>query len=318
MGAGTVAELPPADAAPDLSGLDALIAGDAPEIGSAETFAAPELPSIEPAPADALAELGSLLIAEGVDLDLSTAGEAAPTLGDTPTMPAATDPAAPVDKAAVRAAADKAKAEEKQRKAAEREERRKQREAQKAEAANKPPAQPKIYFGNNKVGRLQHTLADSIGDFTLFEMKDVEGDVAAKSAENLNAMKELGTKVQNRVTYILEFAAGKSKSLNVVIATALKVLVRDGSITTGDKGNLMKELDGKYALSSARAMANNSVLAMKFLRMVVPGDKQQLVANGDSTLLPVVLQKLEPAAAVAPAEVPVEVPTEPATEDAAV
>lgn len=313
-----VPALPPAETPLALSDLSALMGDAGGEVADASTFAAPELPpSGEPAPADALAELGSLLSAEGVvDLGLSTAGDAAaPELPVIPALPAATDPGTPTDKVALKAAADKAKADEKAKKAAEREAKRKEREAKRAEAADKPPAAPKVFFGSNKVGRLQHTLAGSIADFTLFEMKDVEGDVQAKSAENLSAMKELGTKVQNRVTYILEFAAGKSKTLNSVIATALSVLARDGFITTGDKGNLMAALDGKYQLSSARAMANNSLLAMKFLRMVVDGDKKQLlVPNADSLLLPVVQQRLNPAPAASTEAAPTEPQPEPAAQ----
>lgn len=123
----------------------------------------------------------------------------------------------------------------------------------------------------SKAERITDKLGTSLSDYLVLELTDAAltgDDLKAKQSETMTALKDAGVKVQNRLTFIIEFAAGKSSKLNSVIHTALTVLKRDGKITTGESGNFMKELTKKYAKNSASAMGNNSIAALRTLKMI--------------------------------------------------
>lgn len=141
----------------------------------------------------------------------------------------------------------------------------------------------------SKVDRLQDKIGADLGDYTVLEVADgaLEGDsLAAKQAETIKAIEESGVKVQNRITFILEFMAGKSAKLNGVISTAFRLLKSDGAITTGDAGNLQVALvkDGK-TMASARSMTNNTIAAMRALKVMDKDPSGKYVANPQSLVL---------------------------------
>ncbi len=107
-------------------------------------------------------------------------------------------------------------------------------------------------------------------------------------------MNAVGTKVQNRVTYLIEFAGGKSAKLNDIAVAAMKLLKSDGKITTGEKGNLFAELSKTHAKSSANAMGNNTIGAMRVLKMVVSNEKGEYVPNPQSLYFLKISGMLEP------------------------
>jgi len=191
------------------------------------------------------------------------------------------------------AAAKKAKREEeKKQKEAERAAKKAAKEAEKA-------AKPKrVYFGSDKVGRLQHTLGEKFGDFMVLTTSDAAltgDDLAAKQKETVGIIEAMGSKVKNRATFLIDFVSGKSKELNNVLAICLRTLHADGKIVTGDKGNFHAALIAKpYAPSAARAMGNNTVNCFRQLKLLVPHatEKQTYVANPDSLLLAMANEKL--------------------------
>lgn len=151
------------------------------------------------------------------------------------------------------------------------------------ETPQKPATQPRKYY-SNKVERLNDRMGDKMNEFAILEVDDAERDLS-KLVEDFNAtMKGAGVKVQNRIGFFTEFVSGKSDRLNSVCAEAVKVLLTDGKITTGEKGNLHTRLMKKYSTASAKAMGGNTIIAMQKLKMVV-GDKGNWMPNPDSLYL---------------------------------
>lgn len=139
----------------------------------------------------------------------------------------------------------------------------------------------------SKAERITDKLGASLSDYLVLELSDAAltgEDLAAKQAETMVALKEAGVKVANRMTFLIEFAAGKSSKLNDIATKALQLLKTDGKITTGEKGNLFAELSKKYAKSSANAMGNNSISALRALKMITKGE-DGYIANPNSLYL---------------------------------
>lgn len=155
---------------------------------------------------------------------------------------------------------------------------------------------PRVFFGRNKIGRLEHRLGADLGKFLILDAADVELDDAAlvgKHDETKALIKGLGVKVQQRATNLIEFLSGKSQRLNPVIETALRILSKDGKIESGDKGNLHQKLLAKpYAATAARAMGNNTINMLKSLRIITESGKQCFVPNEGSALLPLVADRI--------------------------
>ena len=163
------------------------------------------------------------------------------------------------------------------------------RAAKKAEREAAKVGKPTRKHYASKVERLTDKLGDKLGENTVLEIADaiLEGDeLVAKQGETLLALKSAGIKVQNRMTFMLEFVAGKSAKLNGVIHTAFALLHKDGQLTTGGKGNVITALLAHpYSDSAAKAMGGNTILAMKALKVIVPTEKGTFVANPDSLIL---------------------------------
>lgn len=159
------------------------------------------------------------------------------------------------------------------------------------EAPKEAKVAPKIkrHYAN-KVDRLKETLEGGFYNAMLLTKLDIAlvGQARKdKEAETAKFIKTAGVKVQNRVTFLIEHAQGKTAKLNNVMQTALDVLKAEGKLTTGNEGNLVKALmaSGKTQATS-RAMAGNSIAAMRLLQMVVPSKEvQTFVANPESLFL---------------------------------
>jgi len=150
----------------------------------------------------------------------------------------------------------------------------------------KAPVMRKHYA--NKSERVTDKLGAELGAYTVLELSDASltGDeLATKQAETMEIMKAAGVKIQMRMGYLMEFAAGKASELNLVATTALKVLKTDGKITTGESGNLHLELVKKYSKGSANSMGNNTIAAMRSLKMISLSAKGEYVANPTSLFL---------------------------------
>lgn len=161
----------------------------------------------------------------------------------------------------------------------------KEKKAKKEKPEGEKKDAPKRKHYASKEERITDKFGAELGEYLILEVKDaaLEGDALKEAQENtLASMNAVGTKVQNRVTYLIEFAGGKSAKLNDIAVAAMKLLKSDGKITTGEKGNLFAELSKTHAKSSANAMGNNTIGAMRVLKMVVSNEKGEYVPNPQS------------------------------------
>src|SRR5690606_27785248 len=96
----------------------------------------------------------------------------------------------------------------------------------------------------------------------------------------------MNKKEQNRASNFVEWLSGKKSRLNNVLERVLKVLERDGVLTTGNEGNVIKDLLARpYSLGSARAMGGNTIGMFADLKVIVADGKGKFVPNPDSLLL---------------------------------
>lgn len=157
-------------------------------------------------------------------------------------------------------------------------------------AEKKAPVERKHYA--SKAERVTDKFGADLGSNMVLTLTDaaLEGEaLAAKQKETLdllqNGKEGVGVKVQNRITLLLEFVGGKSTKLNEVIERAFRILKKDGFIKSGEKGNLHVDLVTKYSPASARAMGNNTIAAMRNLKVIEKGADGNYVANPDSLVL---------------------------------
>lgn len=160
----------------------------------------------------------------------------------------------------------------------------------------KPAKEKKAKSDKPKAVRKHHAyrhelLADRMGadlpGYLVLELADasLEGDeLKAKQDEVYEALKGVGTKVQNRMSNIIEYAAGKIPSLNPVITTCFQLLAADGTLEVSEKGKLQEALRTKYSAASAKSMGNNSVAAMHKLKVVNKTASGQYALNPDSLI----------------------------------
>lgn len=152
----------------------------------------------------------------------------------------------------------------------------------------KKPLVRKCYASKSE--RLQDKLGSDLDGYMVREVKDAlldEAGIAAAVEETKKAIKEAGVKVQNRITFIIEFISGRSANLSPLVKSAFDMLEEEGKLTTGDKGNFyLKLLAHPYKEKSARSMGANTIAAMRVLKCIVPGENpHEWVANPDSLVL---------------------------------
>lgn len=165
---------------------------------------------------------------------------------------------------------------------------RQKKEKPEGEGETEPKAK-REYFGKDKVRRIETKLGDQLGDYMVLTLSDaaLEGE-ALKVAQRgtLDVINAMGEKVKNRATLLIEFIAGRRSSCNEIMLRALTILKKDGVLTRGAEGNLHKDLLARpYAENSARSMGDNTLRVLVGLKMVVPGEKNSLIANPESLLL---------------------------------
>lgn len=171
----------------------------------------------------------------------------------------------------------------------------------------------RLHF-SDKVERIKHRLGDKLGDFLVLEMNDalLEGDaLAQKQDETMAILKGMNVKEKNRASLLLDYAAGKSGKLNEVMHRAINVLNADGKLTTGDNGNLHKNLLARpYSAGAARSMGRNTINVFADLKIVKMVGKGEFVVNPDSLLLATINSKIAAPAAPVEAAAPVITPVE--------
>ncbi|KVH56779.1 hypothetical protein WS89_22640 [Burkholderia sp. MSMB1072] len=257
-----------------------------------------ELPEAAGSSAHADAELGALLAAieppAAVQADaiplaeivaqVETQEHYAMVAPDAPALPAMTDEEA----AKERLIAEEALADDLKAQVAE-------NTADPDAAAAKRERTPRVHYAN-KLDRIKARHGDNLGNYLVLEVADaeLEGDaLKAKQDETLAIIDGMGMKVKNRASLLIDWVSGKAAKPNEILKRALDVLVADGKITTGENGNLHKNLIAKpYSVSAARSMGRNTVTLMEKLKMLMPsGEKGAFSPNPESLLLMAALAK---------------------------
>lgn len=185
--------------------------------------------------------------------------------------------------------------------------------------APKAPRAPRMHY-QNKTDRIKARLGEKLGDYLVLEIDDasLEGDaLKAKQDETLAVIDAMAVKVKNRASLLIDWLSGKTAKPNEILKRALDVLFADGKITTGDNGNLHKNLLAKpYSASAARAMGRNTVTVMEKTKMVIQSGKGEFLPNPNSLFLAMAQQMLSPAAEESAEPIVEEATVEPVAEGA--
>lgn len=165
--------------------------------------------------------------------------------------------------------------------------------AAKEGAASKPAkpgrtVTPRRHY-SDKVERLKDRMGASLAEYTVLTTADAlvdETDLKVVMERTLEIIRSMNSKEKNRASNFMEFLSGKKGRLNEVLERVLRLLEREGYLTTGNGGNVMKDLMARpYSPASARAMGSNTVNMYAALKVIVPDGKGKYVANPDSLLL---------------------------------
>ena len=164
-----------------------------------------------------------------------------------------------------------------------------------AETATEAPAEKKAkeyvprYTNSTKSTVLQYRLGEKAQDYLILEDSDALLDEDGLKAKNAAVLKSIDDctqkKVQEKAVMLFTWVKNGGK-LNEVMARTMKVLARDGYITTGDKGNLHAELLSKpYSVGTARAQSGQMVTMLPMLHIAEKQQRGKLVANPHSMIL---------------------------------
>lgn len=163
----------------------------------------------------------------------------------------------------------------------------------KAKAPKAPkPAVPKI-ASSKKADVLRHRLGEKIGEYLVFDASDLELDEAALAAKQEQFLTDLddllADKVGDKALMLFDWMSkGKAVSeLNEVIKRALNLLIAEGELTSGDKGNLQLDLLKKpYSIGTARSQANQIFCLFPALGITTK-EKGKMALNPNSILMDV-------------------------------
>jgi len=170
-----------------------------------------------------------------------------------------------------------------------------------ADAVKKAEKEPKAYvprYTNASASKvLQHRLGDKWAEFLVLEVEDgmlSPEALAEKQSELLKMLdarpgtsEQGGTqkKVAEKIVMLFGWMS-KGGTLNEVMRRTFEVLIRDGEITSGEKGNLQQNLLAKpYSIGTTRAQAGQMMSMLPMLKIVTKADKGRLVANPNSIVL---------------------------------
>lgn len=158
--------------------------------------------------------------------------------------------------------------------------------SKKAKAPKEPKERKERIFFSKQSDRIAHGLGDKLSEFMLLEIEDATlsgDDLKAKNAEVLASIDATAKKVGEKANMLFKWM-NKGGDLNEVMTRAFKVLVRDGELTSGDKGNLQLELLAKpYSLGTARSQANQIFMLFPTLKITMK-EKGKMVPNPNSLI----------------------------------
>lgn len=164
-------------------------------------------------------------------------------------------------------------------------------EAAGAEPADKTakPKKEKVRHGPplTKSQKVAAKLGERASEFLLLEINDATLDETAlkmRQEEVLAEIDGLAKKVAEKATMLFGWLKNGGK-LNEVMLRTFSVLIKDGEITSGVKGNLQTDLLAKpYSPGTAASQANQMFMLLPALK-VTKKEKGRMVANPDSLIL---------------------------------
>jgi len=155
-------------------------------------------------------------------------------------------------------------------------------------ALTKKVPTPRVHY-SDKVARLQARMGDSLGEYMVLETADAlldDAELQVATAQSLAIIRSMNIKEKNRASNFIEFLSGSKAKLNHVLERVIALLERDGFVSTGNDGNLFKDLVARpYTPASARAMGGNTIGMFADLKVIVADGKGKFVPNVDSLLL---------------------------------
>lgn len=156
----------------------------------------------------------------------------------------------------------------------------------KAKTPKEPKEKKERIFFSKQSDRIAHHLGDKLSEFMLLEILDATltgEELKAKNAEVLALIDTTAKKVGEKANQLFKWM-NKGGDLNEVMARAFKVLVKDGELTSGDKGNLQLDLLAKpYSLGTARSQANQIFMLFPILKVTMK-EKGKMVPNPESLI----------------------------------
>ncbi|WKZ86298.1 DUF3558 domain-containing protein [Ralstonia pickettii] len=151
------------------------------------------------------------------------------------------------------------------------------------------PKKEKVRHGPplTKSQKVVAKLGERASEFLLLEIGDASLDEEAlklRQEEVLAEVDGLAKKVAEKATMLFGWLKSGGK-LNEVMLRTFKVLIEDGEITSGVKGNLQSNLLAKpYSAGTAASQANQMFMLLPALK-VTKKEKGRMVANPDSLIL---------------------------------
>jgi len=138
-------------------------------------------------------------------------------------------------------------------------------------------------------------LGDAKGEYLLLNMDDamLEGEALVERQASIAAMLDdknpktwkLAQKEKEKAVMLFGYLK-KGGQLNEVMRRAFTLLINEGELTSGDKGNLQQDLLKKpYSIGTARSQANQMFGLFQALEIVTKSEKGKFVANPDSLIL---------------------------------
>lgn len=151
------------------------------------------------------------------------------------------------------------------------------------------PKKEKVRHGPplTKSQKVVAKLGERASEFLLLEINDASLDEEAlklRQEEVLAEVDGLAKKVAEKATMLFGWLKNGGK-LNEVMQRTFKVLIEEGEITSGVKGNLQSNLLAKpYSAGTAASQANQMFMLLPALK-VTKKEKGRMVANPDSLIL---------------------------------
>ena len=166
----------------------------------------------------------------------------------------------------------------------------------KKEAKAKPPKAPRVTSVTHKPGDLlMAKLGENARDFLVFDMDDAALDADALIAKQDAFIARMNVIIPSEPGYIADKVKEKAVmlfswmkhggKLNDVMQRAFTVLLKDGELISGNKGNLQLNLLSKPYTAGTSASQSNQMFMLFPLLSITVREKGKMVANPNSLIL---------------------------------